>query len=325
MILRSIARVMIYLAILAAFTAILSQLGISSSTLLQTALLAMTPLALAAAGEAVNERAGMVNIGIEGIFAISAVAGVYIAEVLGNGYLGLLFGGLVGAAIGFVMAAISIYGKADQVIAGMGLNIAALGLTPFLLRAVWGFPGLHLPPKEVLLRRLDIYGFQLSVVTIAAVIVAISLHMMLHRTYLGLWIKAAGEAPEALDAAGHSVNSIRMLSSAVGGFLAGLGGAFMPLDFFGSVTKEFTAGRGFIALACVISSNLEPLGSLGFAFIFGLADSLAPVIAVTPGVKERVPYQFILALPYIVTLAVVAIAVKGRRLPRALGIPYSRE
>ncbi len=325
MIARGSIRIAIYLAILASFLATLYQLGLSPIALLQTALLAMTPLALAAAGEAINERAGMVNIGIEGIFALSALAGVYMAEVLGNGYLGLLFGGLVGALIGFIMALISIYGKAGQVIAGMGLNIAALGLTPFLLRAVWGFPGLHIPPKEVLLHRLDIYGFQLSIVTIAAIIIAISLHIILHRTYLGLWIKAAGEAPEALDAAGHSVNSIRIFSSAVGGFLAGLGGAFMPLDFFGSITKEFTAGRGFIALACVISSNLEPLGSLGFAFIFGLADSLAPVIAVTLGVKERVPYQFILALPYIVTLAVVAIAVKGRRLPKALGIPYSRE
>ncbi|GAY25943.1 hypothetical protein ATG_11460 [Desulfurococcaceae archaeon AG1] len=326
MMIRGIVRISIYVAILSAILILLQELlGTDPKALIQTTLLAMTPLALAAAGEALNQRAGMVNIGIEGIFAISAIAGVYMAEVLGNGYLGLLFGGLVGALIGFIMAVVSIYGKADQIIMGMGLNIAAMGITPFLLRAIWGFPGLHLPPKEVLIQRLDIYGFQISIVTIAAIVIAIALHIILHKTYLGLWIKAAGEAPEALDAAGHNVNMIRMITPTIGGFLAGLGGAFMPLDFFGSITKEFTAGRGFIALACVISSNLEPMGSLGFALIFGLADALAPVIAITPGVKESVPYQFILALPYIVTLAVVAIAVKGRKLPRALGIPYSRE
>lgn len=325
MIPRGFVRIAIYAAILATFLTILYQLGLDPKTLLQTALLAMTPLALAAAGEAINERAGMVNIGIEGIFAISAIVGVYMAEALGNGYLGLLFGGVAGALVGLTMAIMSIYGRADQIIVGIGLNIVALGLTPFLLRAVWGFPGLHLPPKEVLLQRLDIYGFQVSVITIVAIGASIALHIILHKTYLGLWIKAAGEAPEALDAAGHNVNAIRMSSSTIGGFLAGLGGAFMPLDFFGSIVKELTAGRGFIALACVISSNLEPMGALGFALIFGLADALAPVIAITPGVKELVPYQFVLTLPYIVTLAVVAIAVKGRRLPRALGIPYSRE
>jgi len=318
-------RLAAYSAALASFLAALHLVGISPSALMQAALLAMTPLALAAAGESLNQRAGMVNIGIEGIFAISAIAGVYAAEALGSGALGLLFGGLAGAFIGLAMALISIYGRADQVVLGMGLNIASLGLLPFLLRAVWGFPGLHLPPREILLPRIDVHGFQLSIVSIAAVAAAIALHILLHRTHLGLWIRAAGESPEALDAAGHSVNGIRVATSTLGGFLAGVGGAFMPLDFFGAVTKEFTAGRGFIALACVISSNLEPLGSLGFALVFGIADALAPVIAVTPGVKESVPYQFILMLPYVVTLAAVTITVKGRRLPRALGIPYSRE
>lgn len=322
---RSLFRYLLYIASMAVFLTILYIAGISPLTLIQAALLAMTPLALAAAGESINERAGMVNIGIEGIFAISAVAGVYMAELLNNGFLGQLFGGIIGSFIGLFIALLSIYGKADQVILGMGLNITALGLLPFLLRAIWGFPGLHLPPKEVLLPRIDIYGFQISYITISAIAVPLGLHIILHRTYLGLWIKAAGESPEALDAAGHSVNAVRIATSAIGGFLAGLGGAFMPLDFFGGLTKEFTAGRGFIALACVISSNLEPIGSLGFALVFGIADALAPVIAVTPGVKEVVPYQFILALPYIVTLTAVAIAIKGRRMPRALGIPYSRE
>jgi simple sugar transport system permease protein len=325
MISRILWRLSLYISMLASLLIVLYIAGISPKAVIQAALLAMTPLALAAAGEAINERAGMVNIGIEGIFAISAIAGVYAAEIFGNGYIGLLVGGLAGASIGLIMSLIAIYGRADQVIIGMGLNIVALGLTPFLLRAVWGFPGLHLPPREVLIHRIDIYGFQLSVVTIVAILASIALYLILNRTYLGLWIKASGESPEALDAAGHSVNGIRIAAYIMGGFLAGVGGAFMPLDFFGAITKEFTAGRGFIALACVISSNLDPLRSLGFALIFGLADSLAPAIAVTPGMKERIPYQFILSLPYIVTLLVVAIAVKGRRLPRALGIPYSRE
>jgi|GEM_PF-1508454 len=153
------------------------------------------------------------------------------AEVLGNGFLGLFFGGVVRGVIGLLMALLSIYGRANQVIMGMGFNIAALGLLPFLLRTVWGFLGLHLPPKEVLFLRIDIYGLQLSYITIAAIAIPIALHMILHKTYLGLWIKAAREAPEALDAAGHSVSGVRITTFTLGGFLAGLGGGFMPLDF----------------------------------------------------------------------------------------------
>jgi simple sugar transport system permease protein len=316
------------LAVVAIVGFVLNLFGLRANTLIETALLAMTPLALAAVGECVNEKAGVINIGLEGTFLISAVSGVFWAEVLGSGVGGLLFGALTGAIIGLILGVLSVYGRAQQIIAGMGLNILGLGLVPFLLLAIWAFPGIHIFPGELTVPRFPVPTpvgpMSISPVTLIA-IGTVVLHVVLYRTLIGLRIRAAGEKPEAIDVLGVKVDRVRLATGVLGGALAGLGGAFMPLAWFGGLVREITAGRGFIALAAVVFAGLQPTLALAAAFIFGFSEALAFTIAVTPGVKEVVPFHFVQMLPYLVTLAALAVAVGGKQFPLALGKPYVRE
>lgn len=308
---------------------IISEAGLSVLQLIETGLLAMTPLALAAVGECLNEQAGTVNVGMEGIFLITAVLGVYWAEVFRSGLYGLLLGSATGALIGLVFGLICIYGKANQVIAGMGLNIFALGLGPYLLMSIWAFPGIHMFSRELMFEpvRFTVGGeyFSLSLVTVAAIMIAILAYLLLHRTLLGIRIKATGENPIAVDVAGVSVGRIRLMMCIIGAALAGLGGAFMPLGWFGGVVKEISAGRGFIALAAVVFAGLNPLLALVAAFVFGFSEGIAFTVVVSPGVKEIVPFYFVQMAPYAVTVLVLTVAIGGKRFPRALGKPYLRE
>jgi simple sugar transport system permease protein len=308
---------------------VISLLGFGLPGLIETGLLAMTPLALAAIGECLNEQAGTVNVGMEGIFLITAVLGVYWAEVFRSGLYGLLFGALMGALIGLAFGVVCVYGRADQVIAGMGLNIFALGLGPYLLMSIWGFPGIHVFSQDLMFQplRFTIAGdlFSISPVTISAIVLAVLAYLLLTRTLLGVRIRASGENPIAVDVAGVSVARIRVLMCVIGGALAGLGGAFMPLGWFGGVVKEVSAGRGFIALAAVVFAGLNPILALVASFIFGFSEGVAFTFVVSPGVKEIIPFYFIQMLPYVVTLTILAAAIGGKKFPRALGKPYVRE
>lgn len=308
---------------------IISLAGLGIYGLIETGLLAMTPLALAAVGECLNEQAGTVNVGMEGIFLITAVLGVYWAELFGSGLYGLLLGSATGALIGLLFGLVCVYGKANQVIAGMGLNILALGLGPYLLMSIWAFPGIHVFTRELMFQPIqfrsgDVY-FSLSPVTIAAIGIAVLAYLLLKRSLLGIRIRAAGENPIAVDVAGVNVGRIRLLMCIVGGALAGLGGAFMPLAWFGAVVKEISAGRGFIALAAVVFAGLNPLLALVAAFIFGFSEGLAYTVVIAPGVKEIIPFYFVQMVPYAVTLIVLTAAIGGKKFPRALGRPYVRE
>jgi len=311
------------------FLYLLSILGVEPIYLLETSLMAMTPLMLAAVGESLNERSGIVNIGLEGIFLITAVTGVYYAEVTGSGLGGIVVGGaIIGALIGFLFGFISTYGRAVQVIAGMGLNLIGLGLVPFMMMAFWAFPGIHIfnPDLRIGTINISISGaiFRLSPITIFAILTTIFLHILLYRTLIGLRIQATGERPEALDVAGMNVNLTRILASTICGSLTGIGGAFMPLGWFGGLVKEITAGRGFIALAAAVFSGLDPLLASVSSFIFGFSEGLAFTIMIAPGIKEVLPYYFINMIPYIVTIIALAI-VGSKRFPKALGKPYIRE
>jgi len=299
--------------------------GLKPISLLEAALLAMTPLALTAIGECVNEKAGVVNIGLEGILLITAVMGVWGAELFGNGIMGLLVGMLGGALIGFLFGVVSVYGRADQVVAGMGINLFALGFVPYLLMSIWAFPGIHIFPRELMVGPIFTFFGRLSPVTLVTIAIAVLAHILLHRTVLGFRIRATGEKPEAADVAGVRIDLIRILTATLGGALCGLGGAFMPLAWFGGIVKEISAGRGFIALACVVFAGLEPLLALAAAFIFGFAEGFAYSVAVTPGVKEAIPFYFVNMIPYVTTLLVVALVIGRRKFPAASGRPYTRE
>jgi len=315
-----ITLILIVLAVLG-----IEKAGLKPISLLEAALLAMTPLALTAVGECVNEKAGVVNIGLEGILLITSVVGVWGAELFGNGVMGLVVGMLGGALIGFLFGLASVYGRADQIVAGMGINLFALGFVQYLLMAIWAFPGIHMFPRELMVRPIYTFFGRLSPVTIAAIVLTILAHIFLHKTVLGFRIRAAGEKPEAADVAGVRIDLIRILTATLGGALCGLGGAFMPLAWFGGIVKEISAGRGFIALACVVFAGLEPLLALMAAFIFGFAEGFGYAVAVTPGVKEVIPFYFVNMIPYVTTLLVVALFIGRRRFPAASGQPYTRE
>ncbi len=299
--------------------------GLKPISLLEAALLAMTPLVLTAVGECINEKAGVVNIGLEGILLITAAVGVWGAELFGNGIMGLLVGMVAGAFIGFLFGLVSVYGRADQVVAGMGINIFALGFVPYLLMAIWAFPGIHMFPRELMVRPIYTFFGRLSPVTVVAIVLTILAHIFLHKTVLGFRIRAAGERPEAADVAGVRIDRVRIFTATLGGALCGLGGAFLPLAWFGGVTKEMAAGRGFIALACVVFAGLEPLLALAAAFIFGFTEGFGYSVAITPGVKEVIPFYFVNMIPYITTLLVVTLFIGRRRFPAASGQPYTRE
>lgn len=320
------ALVLIVLVAIVALLCWLALIGVAVTDVVRGALFVMTPLAFAAAGECINEKAGVVNIGLEGIFLVSCVIGVYGGERLGSGITGLLVGTLIGALIGFIFGVMSIYGRANQIVAGMGINVFGTGILPFLLMTVWAYPGIHMVRREILIPKMLTPIGLLSPVIFVAIAAPIVLHVILHRTFLGVKIKAAGEKPEAVDIAGKRVDRIRMLTCTLGGALAGLSGIFMTLAWFGGIVKEIAAGRGYIALACVVFAGLEPLLALGAAFIFGFAESLSYTVLAMPAAKAY-PFlsYFLQMVPYIVPLVIVTIFIGRRPFPKALGKPYKRE
>lgn len=289
--------------------------------LLRISLHAMVPITLTAVGEIIGETAGLFNIGLEGILLIGAFVGALGAKA-GGPVVGLLTGMGVGMAIGLVFSIISAYWKGTQMIAGIGINLFALGFVAFGLIKL-GAPGFHAVPAEAQLLKLRTPMGALSPLILVALVVPFLVYWFLKRTRAGLILKAVGENPEAADVAGINVNLTRLLATTFGGALAGLAGAYMSVAWFGSVTKELSAGRGFIALATVVFSGLNPLLALVGGFIFGFFQSLATWIKTLPA--KTIPWQFVDMLPYIVTLLVVSGVVGRVRFPKALGVPYKRE
>ncbi|MEA1871274.1 MAG: ABC transporter permease [Candidatus Bipolaricaulota bacterium] len=290
-------------------------------SLLRISLHAMVPITLTAVGEIIGETAGLFNIGLEGALLLSAFAGAIGAE-FGGPLVGLLIGMGVGASLGLLFSVINTYWKGTQMITGIGINLFAVGIVAFGLIKL-GAPGFHDVPKAAELAKLQTPIGAISPMILVAVIVPFIAYWFLKRTRAGLILKAVGEAPEAADVAGININLVRLLATTFGGALAGLGGAYMSVAWIGSVTKDLSAGRGFIALATVVFSGLNPLLALLGGFIFGFFQSLATWIKTLP--SKPIPWQFVEMLPYIVTLLVVSGVIGRVRFPKALGQPYKRE
>lgn len=290
--------------------------------ILYIALHAMVPITLTAVGEIVGETAGLFNIGLEGILLLSAFTGV-----LGAGYggpvVGLLVGMGTGLIIGLIFSVIATYWKGNQMIIGIGVNLFAAGAVAYTM-VVLGQPGYRLLGQDRMLPMIRTPAGGLSPVIFVALIAPFLVYWFLRRTRAGLILKAAGETPEAADVAGINVNRVRLFATTFGGMLAGLAGAYMSVAWIGSATKELSAGRGFIALAIVVFSGLNPMLALAGGIIYGVFQSLAIWIKNTPGITF-LPWQVFDMLPYVVTLLVVAGAIGRVRFPKALGEPYRRE
>jgi len=284
---------------------------------------AMVPITLAGTGEVIGESSGLFNIGLEGIILLSAMTGALGAEA-GGPIVGLVVGMGTGFAIGLIFGLVCTYFKGVQLIAGVGINLFAAGFVTFWLVHL-GVPGHHTIAEGGRMVAFSTPLGNFSPMILVAIVFPVGIYLLLFRTKLGLKIRAIGENPQAADVAGIKIDLLRLFSTAAGASFAGLAGAYLSIDLIGSVTKELSAGRGFIALAIVVFSGLNPLLVLLGGFIFGFFDNLAVWVATMPAVQQIIPWQFVSMAPYVVTLLVVAGVIGRVRFPAAMGVPYERE
>ena len=289
-----------------------------------------TPLIFGAMGGILSERSGVINIGLEGMMLIGAFFGIFGSDLLGSWVLGVAVGVAAGALIGLVHAFVSIQLRADQVVSGTGINFLAIGITGYIFIYHYGdqgtpsdisrAPNVTLPLVEDIPFIGDAIG-QMNVLTWAALLLVPILSVYLFRTRGGLRLRSVGEKPRAADSLGLPVLRTRYLAVTASGALAALGGVFLSIGLLGSFNEQMTAGRGFIALAAVIFGSWRPFGALAGACLFGFSTALAQRL---PAFSESTAVLF-QALPYVVTLVVVAGVIGRSRPPAAIGVPYVKE
>lgn len=299
--------------------------------LLAATLALAAPLLATALGELLAQRSGMLNIGLEGMMLVGAFAGFVAAYRTGSPWLGVALGAAAGAAAAALFGLSTITLAGDQIVTGAAVNILAAGATGVAYRATFGVTGSALtcptlPPVPVpLLEGLPVLGealFRQNGFVYGAFLLVPAVAWALGRTGWGLGARAAGEHPRAADAAGIDVARARWTCVLLGGALAGASGAYLSVGHANTFVEGMTAGRGFMALAIVIFGKWSPAGALGGALLFGLANALRFRFGAA---GSEVPYHFFLALPYLVTLAALALFVGRARAPAALAQPYSRE
>lgn len=283
-----------------------------------------TPLLLAALGETLAERGGILNLGIEGAMLVGALAGTLVAAA-GGPWMGLGAGIVAGALVAAMFAAVVLGSGADQVITGTAVTIGAAGLTgavyralassdPTLLRAPT-FGALPVP----LLHRLPLIGpifFDQPAPTYICYAMIPVVWWLLYRTRAGLQLRAAGESVEGAESAGVRVTRLRLAATLVGGALAGAAGATLVLAQVGSFAENLTAGRGFVAIALVVLGRWDPVRVAIAALAFGALTALQFLLQ---GLGFDVPYQLFLMLPYVITLLALGGAVGKTRAPAMLG------
>lgn len=302
---------------------------LGSSALYAAAIRLALPVFFAALGEVFAERAGLVNVGLEGMMLAGAFGGVYGSHLTGSPVGGLVVGVLFALVVASVQSLVAINLGGDQIVAGIALNITALGVTAFLARTIWeggdvpqvpGFDQLSIP----LLTDIPLLGpilFDQNVLVYLAGLLAVASWWALTRTTWGLRLRACGEAPRASDSLGIPVFAIRWQAMLICGALTGLGGVFLSLGELFTFTDGMSGGRGYIALAVVIIARWKPSRVIFAALLFGVFEAIAFRVQAT-GVD--IPYELMLALPYVMTLLVYAGVVGRVTPPAALGRVYTR-
>ena len=283
-----------------------------------------TPLAYAALGELVVERAGVINIGLEGAI-ISGAFGALVFADTGSVPLGFAGAALAGILVAAIFALFVITLRTDQIITGTAMSMLGLGLTGTLYRTMYGSAGasLHTPtiaPAPVPgLSAIPVIGpalFDQPVVTYALYVLVPALAWWFYRSAAGLALRAVGEHPEAARGAGISPDRVQWAAILFGGAMGGIGGGTLVLAQVGTFAEGMSAGRGFIAIAIVVLGRWTPFGVAGAALLFGAASALQ-TLAQTTG--WTMPYQLPLAFPYVLTLVLLATARARTAAPAALG------
>jgi simple sugar transport system permease protein len=305
--------------------------AIFSVGLLAATLRFATPLAFAAIGGIFNERAGVINIGLEGMLLSGAFFGIWATAWSGSWVVGLLMAMVFGGALAAIHAFFCIHLRADQIVVGTAINFLSLGLTGYLFRYIYGTQG---TPSDVdripdvtlpqFIRDIpyfgDVFG-QMNLMIWLMLLLLVTSWVVLFKTPLGLRLRSVGEHPKAADTVGISVYGYRYGAVIVSGMLAALGGAYVSFGFGGAFNEGQSAGRGFIALAAVIFGKWNPFGAFGACLLFGFASAIS-----IPLQREAdISANLLSTLPYVLTL-VALVGVIGRSVgPAAVGRPYAKQ
>lgn len=269
------------------------------------------PVAVAALGEVLTERSGVLNLGLEGTMLFGALAGYLTALGTGSPWLGLLAGLAAGAACGAVLALLMVVVRADQIVTGLAFTLFSVSATTYLFERSYTIG--QAPPR--------IAGLDMPPLLVVVAVLLVAVWFVLSRTSIGLVLSAAGDSPGAADALGYRITHVRSAATIAGSALGGLAGAMLVCGPLGLFVQNVTAGRGWVALALVVFARWKPGRAVAGALLFGLCDAAQLRLQ---GTATEIPYEVFLALPYLVTL--VALAVRARRsgTPAALAVPFVR-
>lgn len=309
----------------------LSTLVALAPGILAAALRMATPIALAAYAGVLSERAGVVNIAIEGMMLMAAMVGDLVMLYTGSIWAGVIAGVLAAGVLALLHAVLSIKFMTDQIISGTAINILAGGITGVAYLRYLAQPARARPlpstlqPIEIpLLKDIPFLGevfFENRPIVYLMLILTFVIWYALFRTPWGLRVRAVGEHPKAADTMGINVFKMRYISVFLSGLVAGLGGVWFSLEQVGHFDMQMTGGKGFIGLAAMIFGRWNPIGALGAALLFGLPEALQINIAMF---LPNIPYQFMSMIPYILTIIVLTGVVGRAVAPAADGQPYEK-
>jgi simple sugar transport system permease protein len=274
-------------------------------------LIKATPIVYAALGGVVSERSGVINIGLEGMMIAGAFTAVLVSGATGNPVMGVIGGIAAGALLGLLLAIAATVFKADQIVAGTGINLIAAGGAAFSLTLLYNQPGAT--------PQVNALGNNVWMLIALAFVCAFALHAVLFSTTAGLRLRATGENPRAVRDAGIAPLRIRIAAVCIGSALAGLGGAFLSIGEVNLFSDGMTAGRGFIALAAVIVGRWTPWGAAAAATVFGFFEAVAYI---AQGRIGWLPSDAMQAVPYVAAVLAIAGVVGRVRAPAADGIPF---
>lgn len=323
--------------VLSFMTWVISERSLSVGTLLQSTVILAVPLAFGALSGVLSERAGVINIAIEGQLLFGAFGAALVGSLLGNVWAGLIAAPLVAVLMGALLALFAVGYQVQQIIVGVVLNVFAVGITSFFFGSVMSEnPGMFNSPMRLptlripLLADIPLIGsalFEQNILVYLMWVIVAVLTIALFRTRWGLRVRAVGEHPRAADTVGIKVNPTRWSNVLLGSAVAGLGGAMLTIGTGVAFGEDMSAGKGYIALAAMILGRYHPVGALLAALTFAFADSLqlrlGTMSAAEGGVS--IPGDFLLMLPYVVALFAVAGVVGRVRVPAADGIPYVKQ
>jgi simple sugar transport system permease protein len=267
-----------------------------------------TPILFAALGALISDKAGVINIALEGIMLMSALTGVIFSAITGSAFFGLFMAVLVGGLVGLSLGYFSLNLKTDVILAAVAINMIALGGTIFVLFLVAGDKGISSSLASKVLPKIDIPGLKSipgigpifsghNVLTYMAFLSVFLIWFFLYKTPLGLRIRAVGENEHAADSVGISVIRTRYIALVISGVLAGFGGAYMSMGYVSWFSRDMVAGRGFIALAAEAMGGATPVGSMLTSLLFGFFDALSNSLQLL-----KIPYEFVSMLPYVATV-----------------------